>query len=65
MDELIGQAQASITDIRRLVYDLRPPALDDLGLIGAIQSQLATFGEAQLKLHLSAPEKRGAARGCP
>jgi signal transduction histidine kinase len=28
--------QAAIADIRRLVYDLRPPALDELGLIGAI-----------------------------
>jgi signal transduction histidine kinase len=31
--------QAAIGDIRRLVYDLRPPALDELGLIGAIREQ--------------------------
>ena len=29
--------QDTITDIRRLVYDLRPPALDELGLVSAIQ----------------------------
>jgi two-component system, NarL family, sensor kinase len=30
--------QGAIADIRRLVYGLRPPALDDLGLVGALQS---------------------------
>ena len=28
---------AALHDIRRLVYDLRPPALDELGLLGASQ----------------------------
>jgi signal transduction histidine kinase len=37
--DLIAQAQAATADIRRLVYNLRPPALDDLGLLGAIQAQ--------------------------
>jgi signal transduction histidine kinase len=31
--------QAAIADIRRLVYDLRPPALDELGLVGAIRER--------------------------
>lgn len=34
LDELVGQAAA---DIRRLVNDLRPPALDQLGLAGALR----------------------------
>jgi signal transduction histidine kinase len=38
-----GEAQESIADIRRLVYDLRPPALDELGLIGAITQQATRF----------------------
>ncbi len=33
--------QAAIGDIRRLVYDLHPPALDELGLLGAIREQAA------------------------
>ncbi|MCZ2111569.1 MAG: histidine kinase [Dehalococcoidia bacterium] len=33
LGELMAEA---ITDIRRLVYGLRPPALDDLGLVGAL-----------------------------
>lgn len=36
---IIDQSQSATADIRRLVYDLRPPALDDLGLVGAIQAQ--------------------------
>jgi signal transduction histidine kinase len=34
---LQAQAQEAILDIRRLVYDLRPPALDQLGVAGALQ----------------------------
>jgi signal transduction histidine kinase len=37
LTELNAQAQSAIADIRRLVYDLRPPALDELGLAGAIR----------------------------
>ncbi len=33
---LKGDIQAAISDIRRLVYDLRPPALDDLGLAASL-----------------------------
>jgi signal transduction histidine kinase len=32
--------QAAIADIRRLVYGLRPPALDDLGLEAALRQQV-------------------------
>jgi len=31
--------QRVISDVRRLVHDLRPPALDDLGLVGALREQ--------------------------
>ncbi|HSH80525.1 MAG TPA: histidine kinase, partial [Herpetosiphonaceae bacterium] len=34
--DIIEHAQESVVDIRRLVYALRPPALDDLGLVGAL-----------------------------
>ena len=30
---------AALADVRRLVHDLRPPALDDLGLVGAVRQQ--------------------------
>jgi signal transduction histidine kinase len=37
------RVQEAIADIRRLVDDLRPPALDDLGLCGAIQQRADQF----------------------
>lgn len=44
-DALLGQLEseigAVIGDIRRLVYNLRPPALDELGLVGAIREFVA------------------------
>ena len=35
--ELGTQIRAAIDDVRRLVYGLRPPALDELGLVGAVR----------------------------
>jgi two-component system, NarL family, sensor kinase len=40
--ELKDQTREAIEDIRNLVYGLRPPALDDLGLLGAVRHILAT-----------------------
>jgi signal transduction histidine kinase len=34
---------AVVSDIRRLVYDLRPPALDELGLAAAIRAHVAQY----------------------
>ena len=42
--ELKAQTQEAIAEVRRLVYGLRPPALDDLGLIAAIRQQAANNG---------------------
>ncbi len=41
--EVKTQLQATIADIRRLVYDLRPPALDELGLVSALQEQAMQY----------------------
>jgi signal transduction histidine kinase len=42
-DRLLRSARtdvaAALADVRRLVHDLRPPALDDLGLVGAVRQQ--------------------------
>ncbi|MGY1826276.1 sensor histidine kinase [Blastococcus sp. SYSU DS0541] len=35
--ELRGELRTAIADVRRLVHDLRPPALDELGLVGALE----------------------------
>ncbi|MGW6279850.1 sensor histidine kinase [Kribbella sp. NPDC055071] len=39
--ELRDQAIGAVEEIRRLVYELRPPALDGLGLLGALREYAA------------------------
>ena len=39
LSELSTQAYATIEDVRQLVYGLRPPSLDELGLLGAVREQ--------------------------
>ena len=56
MNELRQQIQSVITDIRRVVYDLRPPALDELGIIPAIQEQARQFSTGGLQVHVDAPD---------
>jgi signal transduction histidine kinase len=43
--ELAAQVQTSIRDIRRLIHDLRPVALDELGLAPALREHLARCGK--------------------
>jgi signal transduction histidine kinase len=43
--ELKAEVQASLADVRRLVYDLRPPALDQLGLVPAMEEYAARLRE--------------------
>lgn len=38
LNELGDDLRSATAEIRRLVYDLRPPLLDELGLVGAIKS---------------------------
>jgi signal transduction histidine kinase len=56
--ELRDELRGAITDIRRLVYDLRPPALDDLGLIAALHQLAERYGAEgeQLRVSVEAPE---------
>ena len=55
IQEAIRYAQTSTEDLRRMVYDLRPPALDDLGLIGAMQSRAQHFESEKLELEFDLP----------
>ena len=38
---LRAETKGAITDIRRIVYGLRPPALDEFGLAGALRAEVA------------------------
>jgi signal transduction histidine kinase len=56
MNELREQIRTVIADIRRVVYDLRPPALDELGMLPAIREQAAQFSAEGLQVRVTAPE---------
>ena len=43
LSRLEEQLQGCVLEIRRLIDDLRPPALDDIGLVEGIRRQLDTF----------------------
>jgi signal transduction histidine kinase len=57
--DLTARTQAALSDIRRLVYGLRPPALDELGLLSAIGQTAAQYsrpGDGELRVTVDAPE---------
>ena len=56
--ELREELRGAIADIRRLVYDLRPPALDDLGLAEALRRLAERYGSEheQPRVAIEVPE---------
>jgi len=57
LNELREQIHSVITDIRRVVYDLRPPALDELGMVPAIREQARQFSTGGLQVSVDAPDQ--------
>jgi signal transduction histidine kinase len=59
-DELVSGARVQIEDIvaeiRRIVHDLRPPILDDLGLVAAIRTHADRLAPMAIELDLSEPQ---------
>jgi signal transduction histidine kinase len=53
---LRGDAKQALGDLRRVVYDLRPAALDELGLLGALRQQVERFDRDRVATTLQAPE---------
>jgi signal transduction histidine kinase len=47
LERLQTEVKGAIVEIRRLVYQLRPPALDELGLTGALREQASHFSHQQ------------------
>ena len=63
LQELQAELRGGIMDIRRLVLGLRPPALDEIGLAGALRARLARLdggnddAESSLKVIFDAEER--------
>jgi signal transduction histidine kinase len=43
LKELKGQVKGTVAEIRRLVYALRPPVLDEFGLVSAVREHIAPY----------------------
>ncbi|GAB4559749.1 MAG: hypothetical protein Kow0047_05860 [Anaerolineae bacterium] len=57
LSDLKTGVQSAIADIRRLVYGLRPPALDELGLAGALREHAASHSTPNgLRIRVDVPE---------
>ncbi|MCX6050310.1 MAG: GAF domain-containing sensor histidine kinase [Chloroflexi bacterium] len=57
VDDLIDKSQETIADVRRLVYGLRPPALDEFGLMGAIREYARQCEIKGVRITVAAPEQ--------
>jgi signal transduction histidine kinase len=56
LSEISSEVKASLADVRRLVEALRPPALDELGLVGAVRSRASTLtGELEIEVSGAVP----------
>ena len=56
LEETMSESQNIIAEIRRLVYGLRPPALDQFGLNTAIREQAAQYRRSGLQINLDLPD---------
>lgn len=58
LQDVKAETQSTVADIRRIVYELRPPALDDLGLVGALRAHLAQYNNTNgLQITFDAPQE--------
>lgn len=54
LDDALDESREVLDEIRRLVHDLRPPALDDLGLVRAIAQQGDRLSGATFRVSIDA-----------
>jgi len=63
LQELLGrlktETQRAVTDVRRIVYGLRPPALDEFGLVGSLREEVGRlqYEAPALAVTLDAPDE--------
>ncbi len=56
LEQVMAQNQSTVDEVRRLVYGLRPPALDELGLVPAIRDYVAGMdGKSTLQIEITEP----------
>jgi signal transduction histidine kinase len=56
LEQVMAQNQSTVEEVRHLVYGLRPPALDELGLVAAIRDYVSGMdGKSALRIEVTAP----------
>jgi signal transduction histidine kinase len=56
LSDLAERVRAAVADIRRAVHALRPPALDELGLVPALREGAAQYSHEGLSINVEAPQ---------
>ena len=61
LDDLTTDSRGMIDEVRRIAYNLRPPALDEVGLVGTLRQHIAAFDEGDptgrvMRATLDAPD---------
>lgn len=56
LNQVMSQNKSTVDEVRRLVYGLRPPALDELGLVAAIRDHVTgTDSNSSLRIEITGP----------
>jgi signal transduction histidine kinase len=56
LDDAAGYLRRTVAEVRRIVDDLRPAALGDLGLVGAVRAHAARLADGGLAVTVDAPD---------
>jgi signal transduction histidine kinase len=56
LEQVADEVDASVAELKRIVRDLRPTALDQLGLVGAVAEFTRGLGDA-VEMHLTLPDR--------
>ncbi|WP_433373144.1 sensor histidine kinase [Streptosporangium sp. CA-115845] len=59
LDQTAAEVATVMADIRQIVHDLRPPALDELGLLRAVRQQADRFRPSGLEVVVTGDEALG------
>lgn len=59
LDEAAAYLRGTVAEVRRIVDDLRPAALGDLGLVGAVRAHAARLDDGGIEVTVDAPDDLG------
>ncbi len=57
IDKVSERAREAVADVRRSVHALRPPALDELGLVGALREVVGQYDRGRFRVSIEVPDE--------